>query len=91
MYARLANVAPSERCRQQLDDALAGVDQEQDPAETIGRPSVATPPAALKDEVTEFLGRARCERAAETVSHRDGYEPRNVRTTSGTVGLELRA
>jgi len=56
--------------------------------ETIGRPGAATPAAVLKDEVTEFLGRACCERAAETVSHRDGYEPWKVRTTSGTVELE---
>ena len=43
---------------------------------------------ALEDEVIEFLGRARYERAEETVSHRKGYEPRRVRTTSGTVALE---
>jgi putative transposase len=43
---------------------------------------------ALEDEVTEFLGRARYERAEETVSHRNGYEPRTVRTTSGSVELE---
>ena len=43
---------------------------------------------ALEDEVTEFLGRARYERAGEAVSHRNGYEPRKVRTTSGTVELE---
>ena len=43
---------------------------------------------ALEDEVTEFPGRRRYERAEETVSHRTGYEPRKVRTTSGTVELE---
>jgi putative transposase len=43
---------------------------------------------ALEDEVTEFLGRARYQRAEETVSHRNGYEPRTVRTTSGSVELE---
>jgi putative transposase len=43
---------------------------------------------ALEDEVTEFLGRGRYERAEEAVSHRHGYEPRRVRTTSGTVELE---
>jgi transposase-like protein len=44
--------------------------------------------AALEDEVTEFLGRRRYERSEETVSHRNGYEPRTVRTTSGPVDLE---
>ena len=38
--------------------------------------------------MTEFLGRARYERAEETVSHRNGYEPRTVKTTSGSVELE---
>jgi transposase-like protein len=44
--------------------------------------------AALEDEVTGFLGRRRYERSEETVSHRNGYEPRTVRTTSGPVDLE---
>jgi putative transposase len=43
---------------------------------------------ALEDEVTEFLGRGRYERIGEPVSHRNGYEPRKVRTTSGTLELE---
>ena len=33
----MARVAPSERFRVELDEALAGVGQEQDPVETIGR------------------------------------------------------
>jgi putative transposase len=43
---------------------------------------------ALEVEVTEFLGSGRYERTGEPVSHRNGYEPRKVRTTSGPVGLE---
>jgi transposase-like protein len=43
---------------------------------------------ALEDEVTEFLGRACYERAEEMVSHRNGYEPRTVKTTSGAVELQ---
>jgi putative transposase len=43
---------------------------------------------ALEDEVTEFPGRRPYDRSEETVSHRNGYEPRKVRTTSGTVELE---
>ncbi len=33
----MARVAPSERFRAEFDEVLAGVGQEQDPVETIGR------------------------------------------------------
>src|ERR671915_1400226 len=85
----MARVAPSERFRAELDAALVGVGQEQDPVETIGRLGARLIlQQALEDEVTEFLGRARYVRSEETVSHRNGYEPRKVRTTSGAVELE---
>jgi transposase-like protein len=85
----MARVAPSERFRIELDEALAGVGQEQDPVEMIGRLGARVIlQQALEDEVTEFLGRGRYERAEETVSHRNGYEPRTVKTTSGPVELE---
>jgi transposase-like protein len=85
----MARVAPSERFRVELDEALAGVGQEQDPVETIGRLGARLIlQQALEDEVTGFLGRARYERTEEPVSHRNGYEPRKVRTTSGTIELE---
>jgi putative transposase len=85
----MKKVAPSERFRAEFDDALAGVGREQDPVETIGRLGARLIlQQALEDEVTEFLGRRRYERAEETVSHRNGYEPRTVRTTSGRVDLE---
>ena len=84
----MARVAPSERFRSELDAALAGVGQ-RDPVETIGRLGARLIlQQALEDEVSELLGRARYERAEEAVSHRNGYEPRKVRTTSGTVELE---
>ena|SRR5688500_14295286 len=84
----MARVAPSARFRAELEEVLAGVGQEQDPVETIGRLGARLIlQQALEDEVTEFLGRARYERAEATVSHRNGYEPRTVRTTSGTVEL----
>jgi putative transposase len=85
----MARVAPSERFRAELDQALAGVGQDQDPVETIGRLGARLIlQQALEEEVTDFLGRARYERAEDAVSHRNGYEPRKVRTTSGTVELE---
>jgi transposase-like protein len=71
----MARVASSERFRTQLDEALAGVGQEQNPVETIGRLGARLIlRQALEDEVTGFLGRGRYERAREPVSHRNGYE-----------------
>lgn len=85
----MARVAPSERFRHQLDEVLEGVDREVDPVEAIGRLGARLIlQQALEDEVTEFLGRVRYERAADPISHRNGYEPRTVKTTSGAVELE---
>jgi putative transposase len=84
----MEKVAPSERFRAELDEALAGVGQEQDPVEVVGRLGARLIlQQALEEEVTEFLGRGRYERAGETVSHRNGYEPKAVRTTNGRVEL----
>jgi transposase-like protein len=85
----MEKVAPSERFRRELDELLAGVGGEEDPIETVGRLGARLIlQQALEDEVTEFLGRARYERSEETVSHRNGYEPRTVKTTSGSMALE---
>lgn len=85
----MARVAPSERFRRELDDVLAGVDGEVDPLERIGRLGARLIlQQALEEEVSEFLGRARYERAIDPVSHRNGYEPRRVVTTAGPVELE---
>ena len=85
----MARVAPSERFRAELAEVLAGVGRDQDPLDTVGRLGARLIlQQALEDEVSEFLGRARYERAEEPVSHRNGYEPRKLRTTSGTVCLE---
>ena len=83
----MKKVAPSARCRVELDEALAGVGQEQDPVETIGRLGARLIlQQALEDEVSEFLGRRRYERSEETVSHRNGYEPRTVKTMGPRSG-----
>jgi putative transposase len=85
----MEKVAPSERFRHELDEVLAGVGGEEDPIETVGRLGARLIlQQALEDEVTEFLGRRRYERAEETVSHRNGHEPRTVKTTSGAMHLE---
>src|SRR4051794_19057080 len=85
----MARVTPSERFRRELDDVLAGVDGEADPVERIGRLGARLIlQQALEDEVAEFLGRGRYERAEAAVSYRNGYEPRRVVTTAGPVELE---
>jgi putative transposase len=85
----MEKVAPSERFRRELDEVLAGVGGEEDPIETVGRLGARLIlQQALEDEVTEFLGCRRYERAGETVSHRNGHEPRTVKTTSGAMRLE---
>jgi len=85
----MEKVAPSERFRCELDEVLAGVAGEDDPIEVVGRLGARLIlQQALEDEVTEFLGRRRYERAGETVSHRNGHESRTVKTTSGSMSLE---
>jgi putative transposase len=85
----MEKVAPSERFRSELDEVLAGVGGEEDPIETVGRLGARLIlQQALEDEVSEFLGRRRYERAGETVGHRNGYEARTVKTTSGAMRLE---
>jgi putative transposase len=85
----MEKVAPSERLREELDEVLAGVDREQDPVEVVGRLGARLIlQQALEDEVAEFLGRRRYQRAEETVSHRNGHEPKTIKTTSGSMDLE---
>ena len=88
----MARVAPSERFRAELDEALAGVGQQQDPVERIGRLGarlILQQP--LEDEVTEFLGRERYQRADDGAAiYRNGYERRTVKTTSGPMELGAR-
>jgi hypothetical protein len=84
----MARVAPSERFRAELDEALAGVGQGQDPVETIGRLGARLIlRQALEDEVSEFLGRGRYERMGEPVAYRNGlkgFEPSTFCMASST-------
>src|SRR4029453_16649934 len=85
----MARVAPSERFRRELDDVLAGVDGEADLVERIGGLGARLILQQAGEAVgSEFLGRARYERAIDPVSHRNGYEPRRGLTTAGPVELE---
>jgi putative transposase len=88
----MQKVVPSERLRRELDDVLAGIGEEQDPIEAVARLGARLIlQQALEDEVTEFVGRARYERAdgGGDVIYRNGFaEPSTVRTTSGPTVVE---
>jgi transposase-like protein len=79
--------SPSERLRRELDDVLRGITEQQDPIEAVARLGARLIlQQALEDEVSEFVGRARHERAqsGEKVIYRNGFaEPSTVCTTSG--------
>ena len=85
----MASIVPSERLRRELQDLIAGVGEEDDPIEEIGRLGARLIlQQALEEELSEFLGRERYERRSEPVSHRNGYESLTVRTTAGPLRLE---
>src|SRR5688500_14812295 len=86
----MAKIVPSERLRRELDEVLAGVGEHDDPVEAVARLGARLiMQQALEDEVTEFFGRERYERADEGAAiYRNGYEPRTVKTTSGAICLE---
>ena len=85
----MASITPSERLRLKLDDALRGVADEHDPVEAIGRLGARLIlQQALEDELSDYLGRARYERTGQPTTHRNGYEPLTVKTTSGPLALE---
>jgi putative transposase len=83
-------VVPSERLRHELDALIADAGELHDPIEAIGRLGARLIiQQALEDELTEFLGRARYERAESVVAHRNGYErPQRIATTSGPLEIE---
>src|SRR6266487_184549 len=85
----MASIVPSERPRRELAEIVAGVGEEDDPIEAIGRLGARLIlQQALEEELSEFLGRERYERRGEPVSHRNGYERVTVKTTAGPLGLE---
>src|SRR5436309_6302463 len=85
----MASIVPSERLRRELDEIVAGVGDEDDPIEAIGRLGARLIlQQALEEELSEFLGRERYERRGGLVSYRNGYEPVTVKTTAGPLELE---
>ncbi len=80
----MTSIVPRERLRRELEGALAGVDRDDDPVETIARLGARLVlQVALESEVKGFLGRAQHERRGEPGGYRNGYEPRTVKTTAG--------
>ncbi len=85
----MASIVPSERLRRELDEIVAGVGDEEDPIEAIGRLGARLIlQQALEEELSEFLGRGRYERRGEPIAHRNGYERVTVKTTAGPLELE---
>src|SRR3954452_1804239 len=87
----MAKIVPSERLRRELDEVLGGIGEHDDPVEAVARIGARLiMQQALEDEVTEFLGRERYQRADgdSGAIYRNGYEPRTVKTTSGSMELE---
>ena len=85
----MASIVPSERLQRELQDLIAGVGEEGDPIEAIGRLGERLIlQQALEEELSEFLGRERYERRGEPVAHRNGYERVSVKTTAGPLELE---
>ena len=87
----MKKVVPSERLRRELDEVLAGIGEVEDPVEAVARLGARLIlQQALEDEVTDFVGRARYERAGGgEVIYRNGFqEPSTVRTTSGPAVVE---
>src|SRR2546428_3382163 len=85
----MASIVPSERLRRELDEIVAGVADEDDPIEAIGRFGARLIlQQALEEELSEFLGRERYERRGDPVAHRNGYERVTVKTTAGPLELE---
>src|SRR6266581_8147501 len=85
----MASIVPSERLRRELDEIVAGVADEDDPIEAIGRLGARLIlQQALEEELSEFLGRERYERRGEPVFHRNRHQRVNVKTTAGPLELE---
>jgi len=88
----MQKVVPSERLRRELDDVLKGIGDEQDLIEVVARLGARLIlQQALEDEVTEFVGRVRYERAegGEAVIYRNGFaKPSTIQTTSGPAVIE---
>jgi hypothetical protein len=88
----MAKIVPSERLRRELDEVLAGVAGYDDRVEAVARIGAwLIMQQALEDEVTEFLGRKRYQRADadDAAIYRNGYEPRTVKRRAARCSLSV--
>jgi transposase-like protein len=78
-------VFPSERLRHELDALISDAGELRDSIEEISRLGARLIiQQALEDELSEFLGLARCEPTEQVVAHRNGYErPQKIATIGG--------
>jgi putative transposase len=88
-----ARVSPTERIRAQIDALFDGSRELVEIVEDVARLGAQLIiQTALEAEVTEFLGRARYERAADCpdarAGSRNGYCPTTVKTTAGPVVVQ---
>ena len=84
----MERVAPSERMEQQISEAMK---VSRDPlGEAARRGAQLILQRALEAEVDAFLGRGRYERAGEGAlrGYRNGYEPKHVHLSEGTIELQ---
>ncbi|AGP63664.1 transposase, mutator type [Mycobacterium intracellulare subsp. yongonense 05-1390] len=88
-----ARVSPTDRVRAKIDELFASDRELPEILEEVARLGAQLlMQAALKAEVTEFLGRDRYQRTAivpdAQPGARNGYRPVSVKTTAGPVSLE---
>lgn len=84
----MKRIAPSQRMEQEIMD---GVRSSADPlGEAARRGAQLILQKALEMEVDEHLGRGRYERSVDGAinGHRNGYEPKRVHMTEGTIELQ---
>lgn len=85
-------IPPSRRLKQEIVELLnGGLDTQGHPLDRFLKlASTYMLQKALEQEVTEFLGRAHDQRARRRRSGwRNGYEPKQLRTTQGTLTLAM--
>lgn len=90
----MKRIPPSERIRQKVEQLMQGDWQGEEDLSTmllrLGAQRLAQ--EFLEQEVTDFLGRARYERAGteeELRGYRNGYRPDRIRSAEGEIGVQV--
>src|SRR5919197_1075969 len=84
-------VAPSARLEAQIAELLSsGLSEDGEHLAELGRLGARLVlQRAVEEEVTAFLGRARCERTPEARGSRNGDRPRPVQTAEGELEIRV--